>query len=243
MSLPLLPRILIKRWQCRSLVILSNPTEFQRNNRIQLPSVLWRCWLGGRKGIRPVKKWAVGCWHGYLSGARCRLAYVPADATSTHCLLATVKSRLVLLFWYWLTRVVPEKGPLTGCVCVCVTEIQWQWVNSAAWIEISWPEKTVAAFTTSLLPSVIVKFFPKSLSMIMLFWAPFWLTACNGLRSASSWRQYIKIRTKIQQHWLQYDTQVASWQFLHRRWPLMSSIQHQHSTTQKHNPVLISFRS
>ena len=29
----------------------------------------------------------VGCWHGYLSGARCRLAYGPADATATHCLL------------------------------------------------------------------------------------------------------------------------------------------------------------
>ena len=38
-----------------------------------LPSVLWHCWLGGRKGIRPVKNWAVGYWHGYLSGARCRL--------------------------------------------------------------------------------------------------------------------------------------------------------------------------
>ena len=25
-----------------------------------------------------------------------------------------------LPFWYWLTRVVPEKGPLNGCVCVCV---------------------------------------------------------------------------------------------------------------------------
>ena len=24
-------------------------------------SVLWRCWLGGRKGIRPVKNWVVGC--------------------------------------------------------------------------------------------------------------------------------------------------------------------------------------
>jgi len=23
-----------------------------------------------------------------------------------------------LPFWYWLTRVVPEKGPLNGCVCV-----------------------------------------------------------------------------------------------------------------------------
>jgi len=43
--------------------------------------------VGGRKGIRPVKNSVVGCWHGYLSGARCRLAYVPADATATHCLL------------------------------------------------------------------------------------------------------------------------------------------------------------
>ena len=54
---------------------------------IQVPSVLWRCWLGGRKGIRPVKNWVVRCWHGYLSGVRCRLAYGPADATATHCLL------------------------------------------------------------------------------------------------------------------------------------------------------------
>jgi len=29
--------------------------------------------------------------------------------------LASVKSRLVLPFWYWLTRVVPEKGPLNVC--------------------------------------------------------------------------------------------------------------------------------
>jgi len=28
-----------------------------------------------------------------------------------------VKSRLVLPFWHRLTRVVPEKGPLNGCVC------------------------------------------------------------------------------------------------------------------------------
>ena len=58
----------------------------------------------------------VGCWHGYLSGARCRFAYGPADASATHC-LASVKSRLVLPFWYRLTRVVLDKGPLNGCVC------------------------------------------------------------------------------------------------------------------------------
>jgi len=51
------------------------------------PSVLWHCWLGGRKGIRPVKNWMVGFWRGYLSMAKCRFAYGPADATATHCLL------------------------------------------------------------------------------------------------------------------------------------------------------------
>ena len=31
---------------------------------------------------------------------------------------ASVKSRLVLPFWYRFTRVVPDKEPLNGCVCV-----------------------------------------------------------------------------------------------------------------------------
>jgi len=34
--------------------------------------------------------------------------------------LASVKSRLVLPFWYRLTRVVLDKRPLNWCVCVCV---------------------------------------------------------------------------------------------------------------------------
>ena len=32
--------------------------------------------------------------------------------------LGSVKSRLVLPFWYWLTQVVLDKGPLNRCVCV-----------------------------------------------------------------------------------------------------------------------------
>ena len=32
--------------------------------------------------------------------------------------LASVKSRLVLPFWYRLTQVVLDKGPLNGCVCM-----------------------------------------------------------------------------------------------------------------------------
>ena len=70
-------------------------------------------------GIRPVKNRVVGCWCGCLPGAMCRLAYDPADATVTLS-LASVKSRLVLPFWYRLTWIVPEKGLLNVCVCVCV---------------------------------------------------------------------------------------------------------------------------
>jgi len=39
--------------------------------------------------------------------------------------LASVKSRLVLPFWYRPTRVVLEKGPLNGCVCACVRARVW----------------------------------------------------------------------------------------------------------------------
>jgi len=36
--------------------------------------------VGRQEGHPACKKLSGGCWHGYLSGARCRLAYGPADA-------------------------------------------------------------------------------------------------------------------------------------------------------------------
>ena len=76
-----------------------------------VPSVLWRCWLGGRKRIRPEKNWVLGCWCGYLPGAMCRLAYGPADDTATHCLLLQWNPD-----WFYLSG--------TGCVCVCFSASQ-----------------------------------------------------------------------------------------------------------------------
>jgi len=61
---------------------------------ILLPSELWRCWLGVRKSIRPIKNWVTRCWHGYLSGARYRwFAYGPADATAILSFPASLKCR------------------------------------------------------------------------------------------------------------------------------------------------------
>ena len=96
----------------------------------------WCCWLGDRKGLRPVKKWVVGCWHGYLSGlwSEMQTCIWPSWCHGHSLSLAWVKSRLVLPFCYRLTRVVLDKGPLNSVcsferhvfafllLCCCATE-------------------------------------------------------------------------------------------------------------------------
>ena len=83
-----------------------------------LPSVLWCCWLGSRK-----KNCVVGCWCGYLSGARCIFAYGPDDATAT---LASVKSTLVLLPAYPRN---PWQGPKGRKMDVSMC-VLFQWLLS-----------------------------------------------------------------------------------------------------------------
>jgi len=109
-----------------------------------VPSVLWRCCLGGRKGIRPVKKLSGGVLAWLSVWSEVQTCIWPSWCHFHSLCLASVKSRLVLPFWYWLTWVVPEKGPLNGCVCVCshgylakpatsrMSEIMfWCWENIA----------------------------------------------------------------------------------------------------------------
>jgi len=43
--------------------------------------------VGRPEGHPTCKKLSGGCWHGYPSGARCKFAYGPADATATRYLL------------------------------------------------------------------------------------------------------------------------------------------------------------
>ena len=83
-----------------------------------MPSVLWRCWLGGRKGIRPVKKLSCGVLAWLSVWSEVQTCIWPSWCHWHSLSLASVKSRLVLPFWYRLTWVVPEKGPLNRCVCV-----------------------------------------------------------------------------------------------------------------------------
>ena len=76
-----------------------------------MPTVLWRCWLGGRKGIRPVKtEWWVLAWLSIWSEVQTCICWC-------HCHSCFSKIQIGLPFWYRLTRVVLDKGQLNRCVC------------------------------------------------------------------------------------------------------------------------------
>ena len=81
-----------------------------------LPSVLWRCWLGGRKGIRPVKNWVVGWWGAGV--VICLERDADLHMAQLMPLPLTVSCFSEIQIGYRPTRVVLDKGPLNGCVCV-----------------------------------------------------------------------------------------------------------------------------
>jgi len=83
-----------------------------------LPSVLLCSWLGGMKGIRPVETglWGAGVVICLEQGADLYMALLMPLPLTVSCF-----SKMVLPFWYWLTRIVLEKGPLNGCVSLPLT--------------------------------------------------------------------------------------------------------------------------
>ena len=74
--------------------------------------MLRRCWLGGRKGIRPVKKLSGGVLAWLSVWSEVHTCIWPSWCHRHSLSLSSVKSILVLPFWYRLTRVVPDKKPL-----------------------------------------------------------------------------------------------------------------------------------
>ena len=78
-------------------------------NSIVLLSVLWHCWLGVRKSIRPVKKLSGGVLAWISVWSEVQTCTWPSWCHCHSLSLASVKPRLVLPFWYRLTWVVLDK--------------------------------------------------------------------------------------------------------------------------------------
>jgi len=86
------------------------------------PSVLWHCWLGGRKGIRPVKKLSGGVLAWLSVWSEVQTCIWPSWCHCHSLSLAPVKSILVLPLWYRLTWVFPDKRAVKrarACARVC----------------------------------------------------------------------------------------------------------------------------
>ena len=99
---------------------------------VLVPPVLWCCWLGGRKGIRPVKteQWGAGVLICLEQGADLHMAQRISLPLTVSCFS---KIQMVLPFWYRPTRVVLDKGPLNVCVKrVCVLVVKGM-VSFVSW--------------------------------------------------------------------------------------------------------------
>ena len=85
-----------------------------------MPSVLWRWWLGGRKGIRHVKKtewWGAGVIICLERGAELHMAQRMPLPLTISCL-----SKIQIGFTFLVPAHLgcPGKGPLNRCCCCCV---------------------------------------------------------------------------------------------------------------------------
>ena len=78
--------------------------------------------VGRQEGHPASNNRVVRCWHGYLSGSRCRL-----DVAQLMPLPLTVScfSKIQIGFTFLVPAHLgsPGKEPLNGCVCVCITAV------------------------------------------------------------------------------------------------------------------------
>jgi len=103
------------------------------------PSVLWRCWLGGRKGIRPVKKtqwWGAGVVICLERGADLHMAQLMPLALIDSCF-----SKIQIGYFYLSGTGHPgspgqravKRVCVCVCVCVCGVTIHSLWMLCSFW--------------------------------------------------------------------------------------------------------------
>jgi len=123
---------------------------------------------------------------------------------------ASVTSRLVLPFWYRLTWVVPEKGPLNGCVCVRACVCVCVCLSLCVYTNRSWQSMYERHSTTHTITSVWWQHLPKQLIISQLQAKPNCrATANNWPRTTSSLHAIFKVFEVLK---LLSDWVVALWQ-------------------------------
>ena len=91
---------------------------------VYVPSVLWHCWLGGRKGIRSVKteRWGAGVVICLERGADLHMAQLMPLPLTVSCFS---KIQIGFTFLVPAHPSSPGQGPLNVCLCV----LRYTWPN------------------------------------------------------------------------------------------------------------------
>jgi len=95
-----------------------SPRFYSDDMKTDLPSVLWRCWLGGRKGIRPVKTelWGAGVVTYLQRGADLHMAQLMPLPLTVSCF-----SKIQIGFTFLVQADPGSPGQrAVKRVCVCV---------------------------------------------------------------------------------------------------------------------------
>ena len=121
-------------WCCQTVLHTSSPSAFILSVIMSF-SLKAKCFsafialtllVGRQEGHPACKKLSGGvlAWLSVLSEVQ--TCIWPSWCHGHSLCVASVKSRLVLPFWYQLTRVVPAKGLLNGlCVCMCFSRFHY----------------------------------------------------------------------------------------------------------------------
>ena len=93
--------------------------------------------VGGRKSIRPVKNWVVGCWRGICleQSVHLRMAQLMPLPLTVSC-SSKIQIGFTLLVLAHLGS--PGKGPLNGCVFVCHLLLYLRFAPSVSFVSDLW---------------------------------------------------------------------------------------------------------
>ena len=111
-----------------------------------LPSVLWRCWLGDRKGIRPVKTewWGVGMVICLEQGVDLHMARLMPLPLTVSC-FSEIQIGFISLVPAHPDS--PRKGLLNVCVCLIILVIQHRLFLCGLFTSVGWLLLLFAAFS------------------------------------------------------------------------------------------------
>ena len=148
-----------RNWWVEGIIFAKTTILISLHCIIRLASVLWRCWFGDRKCIWPVKTewWGVGVVICLERGADLHTAQLMPLPHTVSCFI------IIQIGFTYLVPAYPGspgKGPLNGCVCVCIVRLDrrcvgWQQalVRSCRWssaANLRWSYSTQLTWTVQL---------------------------------------------------------------------------------------------